>query len=63
MRAIARKDRKRKAEDPLKATTYRLRKRAVPPQRIERYKKDHHVTDETEISEAGILKRLTGFAF
>jgi len=63
MRAIARKDRKRKTEDPLKATTYRLRKRMVPPQRIERYKRDHHITDETAISEAGMLKRITSLAF
>ncbi len=63
MRAIARKDRKRKADDPLKATTYRLRKRTVPPQRIERYKKDHHITDDTAISEAGMLKRNADFTF
>jgi len=61
MRAIARKDRKRKADDPFKATTYRLRKRTVPPQRIERYKKDHHITSETSISEAGMLKCIATF--
>lgn len=56
MRAIVRKNRKRKADDPSQATTYRLRKRTVPPQRIERYMKDRHITNETAISEAGILK-------
>lgn len=55
MRAIIRKGRKRKAEEPSQAPTYRLRKRTVPPQRIERYMKDHRITDETTISEAGIL--------
>lgn len=55
MRAIVRRDRKRKADDSSKAATYRLRKRTVPPQRIERYMKDHRITDETTISEAGIL--------
>jgi len=63
MRAIVRKDRKRKAKDPLKPTSYRLRGRTAAPQRIERYKKDHHIADDTAISEAGILKRLTSFAF
>ncbi len=63
MRAIARKDRKRKADNPLKATTYRLRKGTVPPRRIERYKKDHHITDDTTISEAGMLKRDADFTF
>ncbi len=63
MKAIVRKDRKRKAEDPLKTTTYRLRGRTAAPQRIERYKKDHHITDDTAISEAGMLKKITVSAF
>ena len=53
MRAIVRKDLKRKADDSFKATIFRLRKRPVPPQRIERYKRRHAISDETTISDAG----------
>ncbi|KAL8787109.1 MAG: hypothetical protein Q9195_007937 [Heterodermia aff. obscurata] len=40
MRAIAHKDLKRKAEDPLRPSTFRLRGKPVPNSKIERYEKD-----------------------
>ena len=40
MRAIVRKDLKRKAKDPLRPSSFRLRGRPVPKQKIERYEKD-----------------------
>lgn len=40
MRAIFRKDLKRKAEDMSRSSSYRLRGRPVPNQKIERYKKE-----------------------
>lgn len=55
MRAVVRKDLKRKAQDPSKATAFRLRKRPVPAQRIERYMSRNHILDGDTISEAGML--------
>lgn len=52
MRAIVRKDLKRKAEDPFKATVFRLRKRLVPLDKIERYRKEHGITERTIMSDA-----------
>lgn len=53
MRAIIRKDLKRKAEDPSRGSTFRLRKRLVPTEKIERYRRDHSPVDETIMSEVG----------
>ncbi len=53
MRAIVRKDRKRKAEDPLRETTFRLREQPVPTEKIERYRRDHGFTEDTIMSDAG----------
>lgn len=58
MRPIVRKDMKRRAEDPSKKTNYRLRRRPVPPERIERYKKMRAITDKTELSDARKFRRL-----
>jgi len=54
MRAIVRKDLKRKAEDPFRATVFRLRKRLVPTEKIERYRRDHGLVEETIMSDAGM---------
>lgn len=59
MRAIVRKDLKRKAEDPSRATTFRLRKRQVPAEKIERYRRDHGSVEETLMSDAGTLTSNT----
>ena len=40
MRAIVRKDLKRKAGDPLRPSAFRFRGRPVPTQKIERYEKE-----------------------
>lgn len=53
MRAIVRKDLKRKAEDPFRPTVIRLRKRLVPKEKIERYRRDHDTVEETIMSDAG----------
>lgn len=52
MRAIVRKDLKRKAENPSKPTKFRLRKRPVPPEKIERYKKAHSNCNEIIVADA-----------
>ena len=41
MKAIVRKELKRKAEDPLRPSTFRVRGRPVPQPRIDRYKRGH----------------------
>ena len=43
MMDIVRKDMKRKAEDPLRPSSYRLRGRSVPEHKIERFKKDRNI--------------------
>lgn len=53
MRAIVRKDLKRKAEDPFRATIFRLRKRLIPTEKIERYKRDHGLVEGTIMSDGG----------
>ena len=40
MRAMVRKDLKRKAEDPLRPSAFRLRGKSIPKHKIERYEKD-----------------------
>ena len=40
MRALVNKDLKRKAEDPLRPSAFRLRGKSVPKHKIERYEKD-----------------------
>ena len=52
MRAIIRKEQKRRAHNGSKASTFRLRHRPVPDQKIERYKRTHDITDETLFSDA-----------
>ena len=53
MQDIVRIDLKRKAEDPSKATMFRLRKRRVSPTKVERYKRDHAISDATANLDAG----------
>ncbi len=53
MRAIVRKDLKRKAEDPFRATIFRLRKRLIPTEKIERYRRDHGLIEGTIMSDGG----------
>ena len=52
MAAIVRKDIERRAEDPFKTTIFRLRKRHVPFDRIERYKKEHDISAEMIMPDA-----------
>ena len=57
MAAIIVKDLKRKAEDPLRLSTFRLRGRPVPVQKIERYLKDKGQPQELDfLANAGIFK-------
>ncbi len=56
MRAIVRKDLKRKAEDPFRATIFRLRKRLIPTEKIERYRREHGLVEGTIMSDGGVLK-------
>lgn len=51
MRAIVRKDVKRKAEDMLMPSSFRPRGRPVPNQRIERYKKEKGLTVGDRLSD------------
>ena len=46
MRAIVHKDLKRKAEDPLRPSAFRLRGKPVPKNKIERYEKDKGWLDD-----------------
>jgi len=43
-----------KAEDPFRVTTFRLRKRLVPTENIERYRKDHSFFEEAIMPDAGM---------
>lgn len=52
-RAIVRKDLKRKAEDPFRATIFRLRKRLIPTEKTERYRREHGLVEGTIISDGG----------
>lgn len=52
MRAIARKKLSRQNADSSKASTFRLRKRPVPDQRIDRYMKSNNLDENTVFSDA-----------
>ena len=52
MRSIARKKIRRQNEDGSKASVFRLRKRPVPEQRVERYIKDRGIDENTVFSDA-----------
>ena len=52
MRFIARKKFQRQNEDESKASVFRLRKRPVPEQRVERYIKDNGIDENTVFSDA-----------
>ena len=52
MKAIARKELKRKAENPLKSSSFRLRGKPVPARKIERYMKQTDVGDGATADEA-----------
>lgn len=58
MRAIVRKYLKRKVKIPSRASIFRLRKRLVPTEKIERYRRDHGLVEETIVSDAGTQYRL-----
>ena len=53
MKAIVCKELKRKAEDPLKLSSFRVRGKPVPPSKIARYKKSSGKEDETTSFSAG----------
>ena len=46
MKAIFRKDLKRKADDPLRPSTFRVRGRPVPQPKIDRYKRDQGFSED-----------------
>ena len=46
MRAIVNKDLKRKAEDPLRPSAFRLRGKPVPKHKVERYEKDKGLSND-----------------
>lgn len=66
MKAIIRKELKRKAEDPLRPSTFRVRGRPVPQPRIDRYKRGHGGSrDETTDLDAGkvVFDRIYDFLY
>lgn len=52
MRSIARKKIQRQIEDGSKASVFRLRKRPVPEQRVDRYIRDKGIDEHTVFSDA-----------
>ena len=52
MRAIARKKLSRQSADSSKASTFRLRKRPVPDQKIDRYMISNKLDENTVFSDA-----------
>ena len=53
MREIVRKELKRKAEDPHRESAFRLRKKLVPPEKIDRYKRDSGISQMDSVSPNG----------
>ena len=59
MRAIIRKEKKRKMKYPSKDSIFRVRKRPVEPHKIERFKRDKGLGDDNITTlDASILLRL-----
>lgn len=57
MKAIVRKELKRKAEDPLRSSTFRVRGMLVPQPRIDRYKRGYSCSEDlaTELDAGKIV--------
>lgn len=53
MRAIIRKERNRKMENPPKASVFRVRSRPLDPEKIERFKRDRGIGDDATMADAG----------
>ena len=53
MRAIIRKQKKRKAESPFKESAFRVRKQHVSSNKIKRFKIDKGIDDDVEMPTAG----------